>query len=113
MIFKGRTAVVIAVGQDEVPAFWSRNSGLPAPLRMDDPAEIAALGREYAGLRDVVGTIRDWQGVRDDLDAAREMLSDPDPELRALADEELQDAQLRREQLELELQKHLVPLCIQ
>jgi pseudouridylate synthase len=33
---------VIAVGQDAFPAFWSRTSGLPAPLRMDTPAEIAA-----------------------------------------------------------------------
>lgn len=33
---------VICVGQDEFPAFWSRSSGLPAPLRMDDPSEIAA-----------------------------------------------------------------------
>ena len=33
---------VIAFGQDEFPAFWSRTSGLPAPLRMDDPAQIAA-----------------------------------------------------------------------
>ena len=32
----------IAFGQDEFPAFWSRTSGLPAPLRMDDPAQIAA-----------------------------------------------------------------------
>ena len=32
---------VIAFGQDDLPAFWSRSSGLPAPLRMDDPAEIA------------------------------------------------------------------------
>ncbi|MDJ1008081.1 MAG: pseudouridine-5'-phosphate glycosidase [Paracoccaceae bacterium] len=32
---------VIAVGQDEVPAFWSRSSGLRAPLRIDDPARIA------------------------------------------------------------------------
>jgi len=31
---------VIAVGQDEFPAFWSRSSGLPAPLRLDTPAEI-------------------------------------------------------------------------
>lgn len=35
---------VIAVGQDEVPAFWSRRSGLKAPLRIDDPARIAAAG---------------------------------------------------------------------
>ena len=32
---------VIAVGQDQFPAFWSRDSGLTAPLRMDDPAQIA------------------------------------------------------------------------
>jgi pseudouridine-5'-phosphate glycosidase len=33
---------VIAFGQDDFPAFWSRSSGLKAPLRMDDPAQIAA-----------------------------------------------------------------------
>ncbi len=33
---------VIAFGQDQLPAFWSRESGLAAPLRMDDPAQIAA-----------------------------------------------------------------------
>ena len=33
---------VIAYGQDQLPAFWSRESGLKAPLRMDDPAQIAS-----------------------------------------------------------------------
>jgi pseudouridine-5'-phosphate glycosidase len=32
---------VIAYGQDALPAFWSRDSGLMAPLRLDDPATIA------------------------------------------------------------------------
>ena len=32
---------VIAYGQDEFPAFWSRRSGLPAPLRLDNAADIA------------------------------------------------------------------------
>ena len=41
-----------------------------------DPAEIAKLGREYAGLRAVVGTIRAWQMA--------------EAELRALADEEIE-----------------------
>ncbi len=43
---------VIAVGQDECPAFWSRRSGLAAPLRLDTPAEIAAAHamRRDAGL---------------------------------------------------------------
>lgn len=33
---------VIACGQDDFPAFWSRSSGLKAPLRMDSAADIAA-----------------------------------------------------------------------
>ena len=41
---------VIAVGQDAFPAFWSRDSGLPAPLRMDDPATIASAHRLRAAL---------------------------------------------------------------
>ena len=36
---------VIAFGQDEFPAFWSRSSGLKAPLRMDSAAQIAAAHR--------------------------------------------------------------------
>ena len=33
---------VIAFGQDDFPAFWSRSSGLRAPLRMDTARDIAA-----------------------------------------------------------------------
>ena len=32
---------VIAFGQDDFPAFWSRSSGLPAPIRMDRAEDIA------------------------------------------------------------------------
>jgi len=39
---------VIAYGQDEIPAFWSRASGLPAPLRMDSPMDIARAQRVRA-----------------------------------------------------------------
>lgn len=41
---------VIAYGQDAFPAFWSRGSKLKAPLRMDDPAHIAAAHRMRAAL---------------------------------------------------------------
>ena len=36
---------VIAFGQDDLPAFWSRASGLRSPLRMDSAADIAAAHR--------------------------------------------------------------------
>jgi pseudouridylate synthase len=41
---------VIAYGQDDLPAFWSRSSGLKAPLRMDTPAQIATAHRLRAQL---------------------------------------------------------------
>jgi pseudouridylate synthase len=44
---------VIAYGQTDIPAFWSRSSGLRAPLSMTTPAQIAAshLMRARLGLR--------------------------------------------------------------
>jgi pseudouridylate synthase len=41
---------VIAYGQDAFPAFWSRDSGLAAPLRMDSAEQIAAAHRMRAAL---------------------------------------------------------------
>lgn len=40
-----RGVPVIAFGQDAMPAFWSRDCGIPAPLRLDDPREIALAHR--------------------------------------------------------------------
>lgn len=41
---------VIAFGQDAFPAFWSADSGLPAPLRMDCPTQIARAHQMRAAL---------------------------------------------------------------
>ncbi|EAQ03622.1 indigoidine synthase A family protein [Pseudooceanicola batsensis HTCC2597] len=41
---------VIAYGQDALPAFWSRDGGVPAPLRLDSPAEIALAQQTRAAL---------------------------------------------------------------
>ena len=41
---------VIAYRQDALPAFWSRDAGVPAPLRLDDPAAIARAHRMRARL---------------------------------------------------------------
>ena len=42
---------VVCHGQDEFPAFWSRRSGLPAPIRLDTVAEIA----RFAAARSALG----------------------------------------------------------
>lgn len=41
---------VIAYGQDDMPAFWSRSAGLKAPLRMDDAKTIAAAHAQRAAM---------------------------------------------------------------
>lgn len=41
---------VVAFGTDELPAFWSRSSGLRAPLRLDTPEAIAAFQRAREAL---------------------------------------------------------------
>jgi pseudouridine-5'-phosphate glycosidase len=41
---------VITFGSDRFPAFWSRDSGLATPIRLDQPAAIAAFIRERANL---------------------------------------------------------------
>jgi peptide chain release factor 1 len=51
------------------------------------PAEIATLSREYIDLKLVVAGILAWRSVRDEIAAAEAMLADP--EMRALAEEEL------------------------
>jgi pseudouridine-5'-phosphate glycosidase len=40
-----RGVPVIGYGSDEFPAFWSRSSGLPVPIRLDSAAAIARLLR--------------------------------------------------------------------
>ena len=41
---------VVCYGTDEFPAFWSRRSGLPAPIRLDTPSTIAGFLRARAAL---------------------------------------------------------------
>jgi peptide chain release factor 1 len=68
-----------------------------------------ALSREYAELETLATAYRRHQKVVADIAATRELLRDADPELRALAGEELQAAETLREELEAELQLLLLP----
>lgn len=49
-VLESRGVPVIGYGTDTFPAFWSRRSGLPVPLRMDRPAQIAAAHKMRAAL---------------------------------------------------------------
>ena len=69
--------------------------------------EIASLGREYSELRPVVEQIAAFRQLSADLAEAKEMLSDPD--MRALAEEELPLLKARFPAVERALQLTLLP----
>ena len=69
--------------------------------------DIAALGREYAELRPVVTQIEEWHRLQSDIAEAEAMFADP--EMRALAEEELPALKARLPQAEHALQLALLP----
>ena len=69
--------------------------------------DIAALGKEYAELRPVVEEIRAYQDVLGGIEGAKDLLQDP--EMKALASEELAELEAQIPGLEEKLQLALLP----
>ena len=80
---------------------------LAAPGLYDDPQNAAALLREHDRLAPIAAAAHALQAARQAQEEAREMLSDP--ELKALAQEELAAAKAEIERLSSEVKLLLVP----
>ena len=74
-----------------------------------DRNSFRSLSKEYAELEEVVRNFVRYQQVCSDLTAARSMQKDRDPEIRALAEEEIVGTSQELEALELTLLKLLLP----
>ncbi len=72
-----------------------------------EPAEIAGITREYAELKPVVAQIKAWKSAVAQREEARAMLADP--EMRALAEEELSRLEAALPELEHALRLALLP----
>jgi peptide chain release factor 1 len=72
-----------------------------------DMNKLRTLGQERAEIEPVVARFHDYNRARADEMAAQEMLSDPD--MKALAEEEIHAARARIESLEADLQRLLLP----
>lgn len=74
-----------------------------------DQDRFRALSREYAEIEPVALEFARYLSVRDDTEAVQEMLRDSDPEIRAMAQDERSRLSDELEELELSLQKLLLP----
>ena len=82
---------------------------LAEPEIINDQNQYRELSQEYSRIGPVVNLFGDYLGLQTDIAAAEEMVEDSDPEVREMGQDELQTATARCEELELELQKSLIP----
>jgi peptide chain release factor 1 len=85
------------------------NALLADPEIIQDQDRFRSLSQEHAQISPVVECFQNYQHAGEDIASAQEMLNEDDAEMRALAEDELSVARQQQEQLELELQKLLLP----
>ena len=82
---------------------------LAEPEVASDPSRLRSLAREHAELSPVVECFVEYDSTIGSIEDAREILAGPDADLRALAQEEIDAAEIRRANLETELKALLLP----
>ncbi len=82
---------------------------LSQPEVMNDQNRFRELSKEYAESGPVVEKFAQYQETVDTIESATEMLDDSDPEMQAMAEEEIQEARKTQQQLATDLQKMLLP----
>ncbi|MDG1813977.1 MAG: peptide chain release factor 1 [Porticoccaceae bacterium] len=82
---------------------------LSDPDIIGDQNKFRELSKEYAELEPVVKCYQSYQEVVNDIEEAKLLLKDSDPDMRAMAQEELKEGEAQQDALEMDLQKLLLP----
>ncbi|HIJ22251.1 MAG: peptide chain release factor 1 [Gammaproteobacteria bacterium] len=85
------------------------NALLSDPETISDNNRFRTLSQEHAQITPVVSSYEQYQQVQEDMETAREMQKESDPEMREMAAEELKEAQQQEEEISLVIQKLLLP----
>ncbi len=98
---------------DKIAVFEERAVGLEAkladPAVASAPGEYASIAKELARLRPAAEAAVRYRKLLADFEEARGLRSDPDREVRELAEAELAELESERESLEAEIRLLLVP----
>ena len=78
-------------------------------LTISNQDQFRELSKEYSELERVVKKYSEYNAAKTDLEEAEEMKLDADPDIKAMAEEEVKVKAAQIESLELELQKLLLP----
>ncbi len=76
---------------------------------ISDQPRFRSYSKEYAELEGTVKCYEQWRRVQDDIEEARSLLKDSDPDLREMAEEDLEANTAQLAELEEELNRLLLP----
>ncbi len=85
------------------------NALLADPEVISNQNRFRSLSQEYAQVNPVVSCFRKYQATLADIETARQMLEEDDKEMREMAQQELDSATARKEDLEQQLQLLMLP----
>ena len=85
------------------------NEQLMSPEVLSDNRTMAKLGKEQASLQQVVSCYEEFQTVTFNISEAKEMLKEDDPDIREMAQMELDELEEREKQLISRLELLLIP----
>ncbi len=89
--------------------FRNLEESLADPAVLADQDRFRKLSKEYGRLRDLVEVYHAYKQVLGNIATSETMLKDPDPEMREMADLELDELRPRREELEEKARYMLIP----
>lgn len=82
---------------------------LSSPEIFQDQERFRKYSKAHADLKEIVDVFREYKKVSEDLESGQEMLRDPDPEIREMAQDEVQALKERLPELEHRMKLLLIP----
>ena len=82
---------------------------LADPVVMGDQDRYTKLSKQYKELKRIVDVYLKYKSLQASIDSAKQMRRDPDPEMRELAEAELEELEPQVEELEEQLRVLLIP----
>jgi len=95
--------------QAHLERFEEIERAMSDPEVFSDQERITALARERSDLEPAVTAYRAYQETLGAVSEAEGLLSDPDPDMRAMAEDELHGARVRQEEIEQHLRVLMTP----
>ena len=89
--------------------FYYLEERLSDPNLIANQKEYAKTNKDYSNLREVVEVYKEYKEILGNIETAKEMLSEDDPDMKEMAKEELNELNPQKETLEEKLKVLLIP----